>query len=530
MSNVKDIFKLEKGEPFYIGGEEYYKIKLVSKDQQDKQISFSYPYIFAHRLDNEGENLYIASESDGKIIKRHLPFHNNKEYSLKDFQSKMKLQELPRHFINVKVIEHEGKHKFALYDKVVSSSEDTEKFITILPLSSFSHFNRNFNISEYKDEELRLTLKKSTYDDYGKIYAPIIIKESDQSEICELRNCDIFFYKDGTLYAFEPKTNQDSNDYYWWNKHSYGDFRYVTLIDDGDSNYRLQLSNEDGTKLEHESTPCYNEFLNKAFQELISYLFDRLELTLFLSDNQIQTLVDHLTNHQLKTLAQELNEARLKVIVPILNEDQLGSLVKELEPDQVKNILPHLKTNQFKVLIKTLNDDQFTELVKDLAEHHLTILSKELEDDQLKTLVNKLEKDKLKDLVNKLDHHKLEIIAQDLTDPSRIKVIIDSLIDPKKLQILAHNISDEQFAELLNSLDAEELKDIIHKLPYEKVISVVGQSGDKSQLDHIVRILEEKLEEQKNYIKNLLGDDGSIVDPNNPNEFSYLYYHPVVEI
>ncbi|MFP3035679.1 MAG: hypothetical protein ACEY3A_01375 [Wolbachia sp.] len=161
MSNVKDIFKLEKGEPFYIGGEEYYKIKLVSKDQQDKQISFSYPYIFTHRLDNEGENLYVASESDGKIIKRHLPFHNNKEYSLKDFQSKMKLQELPSHFINVKVMEHEGKYKFALYDKVVSSSEDTEKFITILPLSSFSYFNRNFNISEYKDEELRLTLKKA---------------------------------------------------------------------------------------------------------------------------------------------------------------------------------------------------------------------------------------------------------------------------------------------------------------------------------------------------------------------------------
>ncbi|MEY2393407.1 hypothetical protein [Wolbachia endosymbiont of Tettigetta isshikii] len=220
MSNVKDIFKLEKGEPFYIGGEEYYKIKLVSKDQQDKQISFSYPYIFTHRLDNEGENLYVASEGDSKIIKRHLPFHNNKEYSLKDFQSKMKLQELPSHFINVKVIKHEGKYKFALYDKVVSSSEDTEKFITILPLSSFSHFNRNFNISEYKDDELRLTLKKSTYDDYDKIYVPIIIKESDQSEICELCNCNIFFYKDGTLYVFEPKTNQDNNDYYWWNKHS----------------------------------------------------------------------------------------------------------------------------------------------------------------------------------------------------------------------------------------------------------------------------------------------------------------------
>ncbi|MCA4774540.1 hypothetical protein [Wolbachia endosymbiont of Mansonella perstans] len=56
----------------------------MSKDQQGKQISFSYPYIFSHRLDDEGENLYIASESDGKIIRCHWPFHNDKEYSLKD--------------------------------------------------------------------------------------------------------------------------------------------------------------------------------------------------------------------------------------------------------------------------------------------------------------------------------------------------------------------------------------------------------------------------------------------------------------
>ncbi|MCA4775158.1 hypothetical protein IHO40_03490 [Wolbachia endosymbiont of Mansonella ozzardi] len=155
----------------------------------------------------------------------------------------MKLQELPSHFINVKVIEHKGKYKFALYDRVVSSSEDTKNFITILPLSSLSNFNRNFDILEYKDKELRLILKKSTHNEHDKIYAPIIIKESDQSEICELHNCNTFFYKDGTLYAFEPKTNQDNNDYYWWNKYSYGDFRYVALMDDGDGNYRLQISN-----------------------------------------------------------------------------------------------------------------------------------------------------------------------------------------------------------------------------------------------------------------------------------------------
>ncbi|MCA4774541.1 hypothetical protein [Wolbachia endosymbiont of Mansonella perstans] len=126
------------------------------------------------------------------------------------------MQELPSHFINVKVIEHKGKYKFALYDRVVSSSEDTKNLITILSLSSLSNFNRNFNILEYKDKELRLILKKSTHNEYDKIYAPIIIKESDRSEICELQhNCNIFFYKDGTLYAFEPKTNQDSNGYYW---------------------------------------------------------------------------------------------------------------------------------------------------------------------------------------------------------------------------------------------------------------------------------------------------------------------------
>ncbi|MFP3035817.1 MAG: magnesium transporter MgtE N-terminal domain-containing protein [Wolbachia sp.] len=55
-----------------------------------------------------------------------------------------------------------------------------------------------------------------------------------------------------------------------------------------------------------------------------------------------------------------------------------------------------------------------------------------------------------------------------------MKVIVDSLIDPEKLQILAQNMSDEQFAKLLNELSPKDLKDIIHKLPYEKVISVVG--------------------------------------------------------
>ncbi|MCA4774542.1 hypothetical protein [Wolbachia endosymbiont of Mansonella perstans] len=42
--------------------------------------------------------------------------------------------------------------------------------------------------------------------------------------------------------------------------------------------YSFQI---DGTELGHESTPCYDKFLNEAFQELISYLLGRLELILF---------------------------------------------------------------------------------------------------------------------------------------------------------------------------------------------------------------------------------------------------------
>ncbi|MGL9689168.1 MAG: hypothetical protein ACR5K6_05570 [Wolbachia sp.] len=55
---------------------------------------------------------------------------------------------------------------------------------------------------------------------------------------------------------------------------------------------------------------------------------------------------------------------------------------------------------------------------------------------------------------------------------------------------------EQLFAELLNNLDAKELKDIIHKLSYEKVTTVIGQSGDKHQLDFIVRVLEEKFGDQ----------------------------------
>ncbi|MGL9702296.1 hypothetical protein [Wolbachia endosymbiont of Cimex lectularius] len=233
-------------------------------------------------------------------------------------------------------------------------------------------------------------------------------------------------------------------------------------------------------------------------QNIIEYLTgNQLQaLAEHLSDDQLQALVDHLTNHQLKTLAQELNETKLKVIVPILDENQLETLVKELKPGQLENVLPHLKMDQFKVLINSIDDPQLIDLTRNLSDHHLTILSKELWHERLQFLVHTLEGDKLKDLVNKLDHEKLEVIAQNLTDPGRIKLIIDSLTDSEKLQIFAHNISEQLFAELLNNLDTKELKDIIHKLPYEKVTTVIGQSGDKHQLDFIVRVLEEKFGDQ----------------------------------
>lgn len=221
-----------------------------------------------------------------------------------------------------------------------------------------------------------------------------------------------------------------------------------------------------------------------------------------LTDEQLKALVDHLTNHQLQTLAQELNPEKLQIIVPILNDTQLEALVRDLNPEQVKEILPHLKVDQFKALIKTLNDEQFTVLAKDLAEHHLTILSKELEGDQLKALVNSLQEDQLKDLVNKLDHEKLELIAQDLTDSNRIQIIIKSLVDnPEKLQAFARNMSNEQFKELLDNVGAEELKDIIHKLPYEKVTAVIGDLGSKDQSKAIIDALKEKLDEQNAKLK-----------------------------
>ncbi len=246
-----------------------------------------------------------------------------------------------------------------------------------------------------------------------------------------------------------------------------------------------------------------NEQLQKIIPELSSSQLQALAENL--TDEQLQALVDHLTNHQLKTLAQELNPEKLQIIVPILNDTQLEALVRKLNSEQVKEILPHLKVDQFKALIKTLNDEQFTVLAKDLAEPHLTILSKELEGDQLKALVNSLQEEQLKDLVNKLDPEKLEAIAQDLTDSNKIQIIIKSLVDnPDKLQAFARNMSNEQFKELLDNVGAEELKDIIHKLPYEKVTAVIGDLSNQDQSKAIIDALKGKLDEQSKQNKEMI--------------------------
>ncbi|WP_265017025.1 hypothetical protein [Wolbachia endosymbiont (group B) of Endotricha flammealis] len=64
-------------------------------------------------------------------------------------------------------------------------------------------------------------------------------------------------------------------------------------------------------------------------------------------------------------------------------------------------------------------------------------------------------------------------------------------------------MSNEQFKELLDNLGAEELKDIIHKLPHEKVISVIGDLGSKDQSNAIIDALKEKFDKQSESINEL---------------------------
>ncbi|MGX9891884.1 MgtE intracellular N domain protein [Wolbachia endosymbiont of Protocalliphora sialia] len=228
------------------------------------------------------------------------------------------------------------------------------------------------------------------------------------------------------------------------------------------------------------------------------------DLVEHLTDNQWQALVSHLTNHQLHILVHELNQEKLQIIVPILNDAQLEALVRDLNPEQVKQIFPHLKMDQFQMAIKTMSNDQFVELIKDAPEQILSTLFNEALKDRLPTLVKMLEGDKLHNLVKKLDHEKLAIVAQDLTDSNRIQIIIKSLADnPEKLQAFARNMSNEQFKELLDNLGAGELKDIIHKLPHEKVISVIGDLDSKDHSKDIIDALKEEFYKQKESINEL---------------------------
>ncbi|BET33134.1 MULTISPECIES: MgtE intracellular N domain protein [Wolbachia] len=269
--------------------------------------------------------------------------------------------------------------------------------------------------------------------------------------------------------------------------------------------------------------------LQKIIPELNSNQLQALAENL--TDNQFLALVDHLTNHQLQALTHTLDSKKLGIIVPLLNKDQVANLVKDFNLDQVKEIFPHLKMDQFQEVINTMSNDQFVELIKDADEKAFNTLLHQALKDRLPTLVKMLEGDRLHNLINKLDHDKLAIVARDLTDSNKIQIIIKSLADnPDKLQAFAHSMSNEQFKELLDNVDAEELKDIIHKLPHEKVMSVIGDLSSKDQSNAIIDALKEKLEEQnkhneeiKEMLKQIKDDmpeigqapDFTIVDINN---------------
>lgn len=56
----------------------------------------------------------------------------------------------------------------------------------------------------------------------------------------------------------------------------------------------------------------------------------------------------------------------------------------------------------------------------------------------------------------------------------------------------------------MDNVDAKELKDIIHKLPHEKVLSVVGDLGSRDQSNAIIDVLKEKFDEQNKHNKELM--------------------------
>ncbi|AZU37609.1 MgtE intracellular N domain protein [Wolbachia endosymbiont of Bemisia tabaci] len=226
---------------------------------------------------------------------------------------------------------------------------------------------------------------------------------------------------------------------------------------------------------------------------------DQIEdLVEHLTDNQWQALMSHFTNHQLRILVNELNQEKLGIIVPLLNKDQVVNLVKDLNLDQVREIFPHLKTDQFMEVFKTISDDQFVELIRNADEKSINTILDEALKDRLPILVKMLEGDKLHNLINKLDHEKLAIVARELTDDSdKIQMVVKSLANnPEKLKAFALSMSNEQFKELLDNVDAEELKDIIHKLPYEKVTAVIGDLGSKDQSNVTIEMLKKVLDEK----------------------------------
>ncbi|UPA55292.1 MgtE intracellular N domain protein [Wolbachia pipientis] len=229
------------------------------------------------------------------------------------------------------------------------------------------------------------------------------------------------------------------------------------------------------------------------------------DLVEHLTDNQWKALVSHFTNHQLHILVHELNQEKLKIIVPLLNKDQVTNLVKDFNLDQVREIFPHLKMDLFMEVIKTTSNDQFVELIRNADEKSINTILDEALKNRLPILVDTLEEDTLHNLVKKLDHDKLAIVARDLTDLNKIQTIIEALANnPEKLQAFAHSMSNKQFKELLDNVDAEELKDIIHKLPHEKVISVIGDLSNKDQSKAIIDALKGKLEEQNEKIGDLM--------------------------
>ncbi|MDD9336229.1 MAG: hypothetical protein PV345_02585 [Wolbachia sp.] len=65
-------------------------------------------------------------------------------------------------------------------------------------------------------------------------------------------------------------------------------------------------------------------------------------------------------------------------------------------------------------------------------------------------------------------------------------------------------MSNEQFKELLDNVGAEELKDIIHKLPYEKVTAVIGDLSNQDQSKAIIDALKGKLDEQSKQNKEMI--------------------------